>query len=122
MNIIEQREILQKTIESLPASQLMMVAEYAISLQSAGLSWEELPLIEDESLLQLVETIRQTPYNPNNMTPPTKYMVTDADELEDQQSNPPLNSTQWDNEWDKLEAEMKSERLSHETLERELDW
>jgi len=122
MNIVEQRKVLQKTIENLPASQLMMVTEYAISLQSGGLAWEELPLVEDESLLHLIETIRQTPFNPDNVILPTKYMVTDAGELEDQRSNLSLNSSQWDNEWDQLEATLKTARLSHETLERELDW
>jgi len=122
MNVIEQRKTLQEMIEKLPAPQLMMVTEYVAYLQSSWLSWEEMPAIQDQSLLQLIETICQTPFNPDNVTLPTKYMDTHFSELECQQSNPLVDPTQWDREWDQLEAQWKSERLSHETLEREQDW
>ena len=122
MNITKQRKTLHDTIETLPASQLMMMSEYALYLQSNSSSWDDLPQVQDESLLQLIETIRQTPFNPDSVTLPTKHVDTHIAELEGWQSSPSIDSTKWDDEWDQLEAEWKAERLSHETLEREQDW
>ena len=122
MNIVQQRKVLHHTIDNLPASQLMMVVEYAIHLQSNPLSWEEIPLVQDDSLLQLTEAIRQTPFNPDNVTLPTKDVETYIAELNAWQQEPPVNPTQWDDKWDRLEAEWKADRLSHEILEREQDW
>lgn len=117
MNITKQRQELQRTIETLSVPHLMMVTDYITQLQSHELA-KETPLASpNDALVKLIEIVRQTPFNPANVILPTKDINAELPDLTTLPTDSPISSTQWDKEWDKLEAQWKAERLAHETHE-----
>lgn len=75
-------------------------------------------LLEDQedapSLEEVVARIRSTPPDPSAFHPATESLL---DYLRATREAPPENLAQWDREWDKIEAEMKSVTKSNDQAE-----
>ena len=121
MTISLQRKKLHQVLDIIPDKHLNTVEYYLTRLAYVQSAKSNLELTnEDQQLLALVEQIQQTPFNLDNITYPTKSWEDYGSEI-DKPLNTAFDVTKWNEQWDKIESQMKAASLTHEIQERQQD-
>jgi len=124
MTIATKRKKLHRMIDAFPEKHLSVLAGFADMLQLQARHNNSMPggrVDDEETLVDLVEKIQNTPFNPDNVSEPTKSWADYVVEANDPPDTP-FDAPAWNKQWDEIEARMKAASLAHEELERQQDW
>ena len=124
MTVATKRKKLHRVVDALPERHLGALAEFADILQLQAQRNKQLPTFRadnEESLLSLVERIQNTPFNPDNISEPTKSWADYAAERNDL-PDASFDASAWNEQWDEIEGQIEAASLAHEELERRQDW
>ncbi len=120
--MIAKREILHQIIDDLSESQLTELAEFVEILLAqdktdrVDVEVPTHPVEQPNDLSAIIQIIKNTPPNPQAITPPTKTWADIADQIP-QSEEPLLNVAAWNERWDRIEREMEATSLAHEAAE-----
>lgn len=119
MTISLQRKKLHQVLDTIPDQHLNTVEYYLSHLAYVQSAKSNLELAnEDQQLLALVKQIQQTPFNVANVTHPT-ISWEDYEAKVNDSLNSAFNAAEWNEQWDKVESQMKAASLTHEIQERQ---
>lgn len=130
-SIVVERETLHQLIDDLPEKQLEELIEFATRLLTRthpsnvlSPAIEVINLHETESTVNtIIRQIKNTPPNIQTITLPTKTWADYVAEIGNSQPTYKIgNLAAWNQTWDTIEANMKTQSLLHERNEYEEDW